>query len=602
MRENSVLGLRFQTKIMLVFVVIVFVPLTAILVTIGFKAVNEIQDSHISYMRQLNEQINRSMDIIIKDAERASLLHISDVKLAEVLMKEYKQPPLEYAEDARTITQAIIHASQLNPYILSVSFHGKNGNIYSSAGSTEDYNIYNQHQTIDWMERLKKVKNGRFVTNVYQGSYKPLISEAKMLLSMPSMEPIGYVWINLDFYSIKDALHEKLKANKPNGFLIVQEGTVLYNTNYEDIWFDKAMGKILQNLEEKRTGTNENIFKVKTGGKELLFVASRNDTMNWDMVQFLPVSEIQSSFNQYINFYTVSTVFLLLAALLSGGIMSLRMLKPINRLIEGMKQVANGHLNVIKFEDDRRDEMGLLIKTFNRMTIRLKESIEREYVSQMNARKVELKMLQAQINPHFLYNTLNLISSIADLEGVEKISTISNSLSDMFRYNIKGKEIVPIKDEIEQIKNYLAIQELRFPNKFSVDYDMDPTLYKCCILKFLMQPIVENAVYHGIEQLKGEGWIRISVKQEGNDLLITIQDNGKGITPVQLTKIKDKIKEKREDSKPVDHEGSVGILNVHWRIQACYGQDFGLSIESEDQKGTTVHLVLPRIMDEERTV
>jgi two-component system sensor histidine kinase YesM len=359
------------------------------------------------------------------------------------------------------------------------------------------------------------------------------------------------------------------------------------------------MGLILQKLKENRSGNNETIFKVKVNGNEVLFVASRNEMMNWDIIQFLPVSEIQSSFYHYINFYTVSTVFLLLAALLSGGIMSLRMLQPINRLIAGMKQVANGQLNVIKFEEHRRDEMGLLIKTFNRMTIRLKESIEKEYVTQMNSRKVELKMLQAQINPHFLYNTLNLISSIADLEGVDKISTISNSLSDMFRYNIKGKEIVPIKAELEQIKNYLAIQELRFPNKFTVEYDIDPYIYQCSMLKFLMQPIIENAVYHGIEQMKGKGWIRISVKQDNDNLHFTIQDNGKGITPMQLTKIKDKIQEKQEDNNPVDHEGSVGILNVHWRIKAYYGQDFGLSIKSEEQKGTTVHLVLPRIMYEE---
>lgn len=593
--------LRFQTKILLVFVVIVFVPITAILVTIGIKSEDEIQDSHINYMIQLNEQINHTMDTIINDAERVSLMHISDHKMAEVLMKEYKQKPWEYAEDARTMTEAITHASRLNPYIFSISFHGKNGNIYSSMGRTEDYQIYNQQHQVGWIEFLEKQERGRFVTNVYQGRYKPLISETKLLLAMPSMESMGYVWINLDFYSIQDVLNKSLKGNKPNGIIIVQEGNVLYNTNYEDPWFDVAMAEILQKLNH-RTDPNGDIFKVKIDGKEQLFVASRNDTMNWDIVQYMPVSEIQRSFFQYIKFYAVSTVLLLLISLLSGGILSLRMLKPVNRLAEGMKKVANGHLDIIEVDEHRRDEMGLLIKTFNRMTIRLKESIEKEYVSQMNERKAELKMLQAQINPHFLYNTLNLISSIADLEGVEKISTISNSLSDMFRYNIKGKDIVAVKDEIEQIRNYLTIQELRFPDKFSVEYDIEESIYECRILKFMLQPIVENAIYHGIEQMKGNGWIRISAKEEDDYLQITIQDNGRGIDPMELNKINDKIKEKRKQSKFIDHEGSLGLLNVHWRIQAYYGQEYGLSITSEAGRGTAAHLVLPRIADGEKNI
>lgn len=599
---NKLLGLRLQTKVLLVFVILVFVPITMILVMIVIKSEDEIENSHINYLRQLNEQINNTMDIIINDAERTSLMHISDGKMTDVLMKEYKQSPLEYAEDAKQMTEAAVHASRLNPYIFNVSFHGKNGNIYSSMGSTADYNIYNKNRAVDWMEFLKNQKKGRFVTNVYQGRYKPIITEAKLLLAMPSMEPIGYVWINLDFYSIQGALNKKLESHKSNNFIIVQDGNILYNSNdEEDSWFREASDKILQKIESRRKEPDGEMFTIKAEDKEMLFVVSRNDTMNWDVVQYLPVSEIQRSFFQYIKFYAIATAILLLVALLSGGILSLRMLRPINRLAEGMKKVANGHLDIIEVEELRRDEMALLIKTFNRMVIRLKDSIEKEYISQMYERKIELKMLQAQINPHFLYNTLNLVSSIADLEGVDKISTISNSLSDMFRYNIKGKDIVPLKDEIEQIKHYLTIQELRFPNKFSVTYDIEPDMYECRILKFLLQPIVENAIYHGMEQMKGNGSICISAKQVGNFLHITIQDNGKGIALKELNKINDTIARKLQQNYITEHEGSVGLLNVHWRIQTYYGKDFGLSIASETEKGTAVHITLPRIAFEERS-
>jgi two-component system sensor histidine kinase YesM len=226
------------------------------------------------------------------------------------------------------------------------------------------------------------------------------------------------------------------------------------------------------------------------------------------------------------------------------------------------------------------------------MVSRIRQLMDQIVVEQEAKRKSELNALQAQINPHFLYNTLDSIVWMAENGKSEDVITMVTSLARLFRISIsRGKNIITVREEIEHARNYLIIQKVRFKNKFSFNIDVDEEVIQYKTLKLILQPIIENALYHGIQYMVEEGSINISAKIAQGKLLYEIADSGLGIKPELLEKILS------HDSKESGGAG-VGVRNVHERIQLCYGKEYGIEIQSELEEGTTVKLWLPIVKDE----
>jgi two-component system sensor histidine kinase YesM len=209
---------------------------------------------------------------------------------------------------------------------------------------------------------------------------------------------------------------------------------------------------------------------------------------------------------------------------------------------------------------------------------------------------MQLKMLQAQINPHFLYNTLNLISSLSILEGAESVSEISNKLSLLLRYSLNRPDIVKLNEELSQIENYIYILKIRFPEKINFEIYIDDDVSDFYIPKFIIQPIVENAVKHGLEP-RGHGTIRIEVRRAEN-LTISVEDDGAGIPEDKLNYINKCLA--CESNYKLDSK--IGINNVNFRIKEYYGKEYGINILSDEGNGTKVTIVLPIIKESEGAV
>ena len=201
-------------------------------------------------------------------------------------------------------------------------------------------------------------------------------------------------------------------------------------------------------------------------------------------------------------------------------------------------------------------------------------------------------MLQFQINPHFLYNALNTISSIAILENVEYIPEIANSLSDMFRYNIKGSNIVTVGEELVQLRNYMNIQNIRFPDRFQIEIDIPEEIRACSIIKFVLQPVVENSIHHGFVKKRKKDRLRISAERENGVLTLIVEDDGVGIEPDQVREMnerfarEDTVTELEEDAK------SIGLANVNARLRNYYGAGGGIRVESRVGEYTKIILKL----------
>lgn len=276
-------------------------------------------------------------------------------------------------------------------------------------------------------------------------------------------------------------------------------------------------------------------------------------------------------------------------------------IKPLNLLIKKMKQIERGAIGV-EIESSRSDEFGYVYGTFNKMSQNIKTLINTVYKKQIAMKDAEIKALQAQINPHFLYNTLEAISWKAKINGVGEISDMVSALSYIIEANLnrKNEKFIPIYREIEYINKYNFLIRKRFGKKVDFAVNAGEDTLNHVIPKLMLQPIIENAVYHGLEMKKGGGRIEVSISRENETLLITVSDNGLGIEPDILARLKQSLaaEDPAEIDGPPAEGAKIGILNVHRRIKLLYGESYGLEISSEAGIGTTVKIKLPAAVRE----
>ncbi|MNI46685.1 putative sensor-like histidine kinase [compost metagenome] len=252
-----------------------------------------------------------------------------------------------------------------------------------------------------------------------------------------------------------------------------------------------------------------------------------------------------------------------------------------------MKQVQTGNFN-IQLEVQSSDEVGQLTQSFNRMTDEIHMLINDVYKSGIMRKEAQLKALHSQINPHFLYNTLDSMNAIAVIEEVPLLARMAKMLSEMFRYSISsGEQIVPLQQELNQIIRYVEIQQIRYDDKFSLHLSIPDHLLSYRIPKLTLQPIVENAIYHGLEMIPGAGRIEITCYETDVYTIIEVSDNGKGIPADRLAEIQSDLLGK---TNYVDH---IGLANVQERIELHFGSDCGITLHSEFDTGTTVTYRLP---------
>lgn len=267
----------------------------------------------------------------------------------------------------------------------------------------------------------------------------------------------------------------------------------------------------------------------------------------------------------------------------------------VQKLVNKIKTAETGNLAITE-EISGNDEIAVLDRQFNHMLRRLNELIQKNYIQQLEKKETELKNLQLQINPHFLYNTLETISSTAAVKQAFEVCDLCEKLGDIFRYSLgKGRsgygDYVSIEQELNHIKNYIFIQKARFGNKFDVIYSIEPGIEKRQILRFILQPIVENAIVHGLSKNTSKGSLEITVSTEQDEILIKIEDNGVGMEPAKLLQLTAYIH--AEDNKLEDHKQSIGVRNVHQRIRLSFGAPYGILIKSQLNSGSSFIIRLP---------
>ena len=314
----------------------------------------------------------------------------------------------------------------------------------------------------------------------------------------------------------------------------------------------------------------------------------------WKIVSVTPVKKLIGE-NIQLRVFMLIIVTVTIFMILFGNIFIAKVVTdPIKRLEESIQGIDAGQLDEDRIYVGGTHEIRHLGRTIKSLVRQMKKMMDERVEEQREKRKSELNALQAQINPHFLYNTLDSVVWMIEAEKYPDAISMITSLASLFRISLsKGNNIITIKDEITHAKNYLAIQKVRYKNKFEANIDVDPAIENCITIKLIVQPLIENAIYHAVGDLYDEGVIDIKGYEKDGDIYIEVRDNGMGIPEEKLEGLlKEKTTSKGKGS-------GIGLWNINQRINLYFKEDYGLKIESELDEGTTAIIHLPKITYEE---
>ncbi|MDP3305613.1 MAG: sensor histidine kinase [Erysipelotrichaceae bacterium] len=305
------------------------------------------------------------------------------------------------------------------------------------------------------------------------------------------------------------------------------------------------------------------------------------------IVKVVPLSVINNSTLRLFSIGLVFSLSFMVLAIYLSYLFSSRLTEPIISLANTMKNVDIDEFKLRKI--DENNEIGLLENGYNLLMVRIRNLIDQEYKSEIELKNAQLKALQAQINPHFLYNTLQMMGGIALANNVQEIYSIANTMADMFRYSISGgSDLVSINDEIKHTENYLYIQKLRFQNRIQVDLFLDESISNVLIPKFTLQPLVENAFEHGLSKRTEGGKLVIGVKETKDHLEVTVWDNGEGMDEEQTESLMEQIRN-HNPLVPGQNFG-IGLKNVNARLRLLFSDDYKFEINSKPREFTEVKL------------
>lgn len=368
----------------------------------------------------------------------------------------------------------------------------------------------------------------------------------------------------------------------------------------------QSVKKYLSNLEIYKKRIEENLLEgnryednieIWENDVQIVTALLRESVFQY---MYYELRDIQEARDVYQAFYVniiqialVSFLIILIIVLFLSYQIPLSITRPIRRLSEVTDQVARGDLQV-RSDVQTGAEVGMLSASLNTMIDKINELLEQVTKEQIRLRKAEFELLQSQINPHFLYNTLDAIIWLAESGEQKKVVHMVRSLSDFFRTSLnQGKDIITIKEELQHVRSYLEIQQVRYQDILRYEIRVPAELDKYLIPKITIQPLVENALYHGIKNKRGQGKILITGNIEEDAFVLTIEDNGIGIDNERLQQVRERIHKKTSNEKDI-----YGLYNVNERIRLNFGEKYGIFIESTYGEGTVVKVYLPCAVEE----
>lgn len=445
------------------------------------------------------------------------------------------------------------------------------------------------YSKLDWYAKAVAKPQDAIITGPNRHSFfdtdDEVISLSREVQSYENGTFRGVILINLNMNKITEICNSFQEKQENFICIINDKGELVYEqqNGRERFAFDEKENR--QELNTALGKTKESCFRLNYRGEKYLVTRTDMKTTGWTLVSMVPYKSVMAETMAISGVMILAVAITLIVTLLLLNRILTGVVKPLKKLEKYMVQVNPDNMDQ-RMEILTDDEIGHLSMKFNQMMDRIRNLKEQVIEEQEDKRKYELQALQAQINPHFLYNTLD--SMMAETND-SNIVAMTEALAKLFRISLnKGNEEISLERELEHVKNYLIIQSMRYADKFTYEISAEPGVERCRTIKLILQPIVENCIYHGIKKKRGTGKITIRAYRREQNLIIEVSDDGCGM-PEEICR---KILSDEIESENISGSG-IGVKNVNERIQLRFGKKYGLSYSSEEGIGTTVTYVLP---------
>lgn len=447
------------------------------------------------------------------------------------------------------------------------------------------------YSKLDWYAKAVAKPQDAIITGPNRHSFfdtdDEVISLSREVQSYENGTFRGVILINLNMNKITEICNSFQEKQENFICIINDKGELVYEqqNGRERFAFDEKENR--QELNTALGKTKESCFRLNYRGEKYLVTRTDMKTTGWTLVSMVPYKSVMAETMAISGVMILAVAITLIVTLLLLNRILTGVVKTLKKLEKYMVQVNPDNMDQ-RMEILTDDEIGHLSMKFNQMMDRIRNLKEQVIEEQEDKRKYELQALQAQINPHFLYNTLDSIIWMAETND-SNIVAMTEALAKLFRISLnKGNEEISLERELEHVKNYLIIQSMRYADKFTYEISAEPGVERCRTIKLILQPIVENCIYHGIKKKRGTGKITIRAYRREQNLIIEVSDDGCGM-PEEICR---KILSDEIESEDISGSG-IGVKNVNERIQLRFGKKYGLSYSSEEGVGTTVTYVLP---------
>ena len=515
---------------------------------------------------------------ILDSVSNGSRMIIGNNDIQEVIRDEHRS---QLATNQSKITKGLVYMMQAMPYIQSIYIFDNYGNRY---GCDKDYiktlNISNIKYA-PWYEEVKE-KDGYFVyklnaNHIFMGNKNEnAVSLLRVINSTLDFRSMGILMINISENAFKSNSKKIESEYTPNILLLDEKGEVISKEG--DISLELVKETFAEGLKENG---DSKVVKIKEEKYLVSYIIFKRN--QWKAVISMPLKEVEMEPYQSIGFVVIilCSIFVLVSIVITHSIIT----RPIEKLASSMKQMESGRFVKVEMETSN-DEIGQLKKHYNDMVDEIEKLFNEIYEQERFKRKAELKILQEQIKPHFLYNTIDAMRYLAYSGNMDDLCLALESFGNYYRMSLsKGREIIRIQDEIQLTKDYVWLQQMRYGNILEVNFNINDDIYQYSIPKLILQPLIENAIYHGIKPKMAKGHILISAGVEANKIFFRVADDGVGMTPELLKTVREPYIE--------DNKQSFGLRSTWKRLCIYYDCKEILEVESKVNEGTTVTLWLP---------
>lgn len=604
-REGSFLSKIFssiRTKFLVSFSLVVIISV-AFVTYFPIQAYSErLEAASIKYSNQVISNYIGNINNYIRELDRITDSIVYNFYIQRFLIENTGDSPIKpdtleasYSEFYQGSSDVLTNIVKLRSDISSIFIYtGDDVSLYKSRFN--DVNLERASKFLQAKQSLIYKDSANTIYDImdvdyFEGSSLAL-TVSRNLERYDGQGDLGIIHIDANLSTINKLGDSAVLDDSATLLIIDQNGNYVYNT---------PMASILElslDTDEEREALASGLLahsnKTMTGNylsdlhdEAYRIVYEKMNLTGWVVATVTPQNTILSEVNEVRNSIILIIWLSLFIILLITFIITTRITKPIIHLKESMDKADHNQFNT-SVEVTSNDEIGDLSLSFNHMIARIKDLMEEVVNEQEEKRAAEIKILQDQINPHFLYNTLDTIIWMTETNDENTVPMIE-ALSQLFRISLsRGQEFITIEDELEHIRNYLYILKIRYLDKFEYDIHSDPTIMNYQIPKIILQPLLENAIYHGIKNTENKGHIDIVAEQIGRKIIIEITDNGIGMDTETCNRLLD------ETVEVQSKKGSgVGVRNVNRRIKLYYGEEYGLSYHSAEGSGTTVTVTLP---------